>query len=97
MPTLRLSQSHLKFLLWNLLWVLLLLVCGEYSLSYLLSHPPQSGDLLTPMREYYVVADRKIVQYLPECAQWDESLGLHLTAWPVSFRESGVFDRHSHK
>ena len=61
------------------------LVLLELALGFLLNHPPPNSKLLVPIREYYVAADRRIIQYLPTCAYYDEALSYILRPGTCEF------------
>ena len=68
-------KGWLKIAAINLLILLIILSLAEAGLAWLLNHPSSiKGPLVPVLRNYYQAFDRRIIQYLPECAQYDQEL-----------------------
>lgn len=63
----------LLFCTWTLLVVVAFFGALEFFLEMLLVYPPQTPNLLVPLQRYYLDHDRKILQYQPECYDYDSS------------------------
>ena len=68
----------LAFALLNVTIVVLVLAVAEAALVIGLEHPPASGFVRRALEGYYADFDRRIIQFLPECAMYDEALGYRL-------------------
>ncbi len=73
-------RKLLKTLLPLLLTILLTLVLCEFLIHFFLQHPRAidtpllPSQLLTLTTKYHLRFDRQIIQFLPECAQYDDQL-----------------------
>ena len=91
----RIRQTS-KLIAINLLVLLGMLLLIECGLSWLLNHPPRSNNFIKQgLRKYYSSFERAIIQYLPECAQYDKRLGYTLKPGSCQFKNrefDTVFD-----
>lgn len=70
----------------NVLVVGFLLAAMEGLLILLLNHPPPVNGIRRVLSGYYTDVDRSIIQFLPECAQYDAELGYTLRPGSCRFR-----------
>ena len=68
-------KRRFRILLYNLLVAAVLLFGAEGLLAYWMNHPASCPNRLAPLlKSYYFSVDRKILQFEPEAAQYDENL-----------------------
>lgn len=73
------GHSRLRIVVVNLAICLGLVSLPELLATALLRHPaPLGGDALRVFRQYYASYDRKIIQFLPDCAVYDPELTYRL-------------------
>lgn len=87
MTTNKKSRKYLKIVGYNLLVIFSLFCILELGLNYYLNNPSSAPSWLKQsLISYYSNCDRKIIQYLPECAHYSDELYYELN--PGEFRFS---------
>jgi hypothetical protein len=82
-------KGRIAVLFVNLLAIILLLCALEVLIVLSLNHPPRSLLVRRVLSGYYTDVDRAIIQFLPECAQYDHELGYLLRHGSCRFSNRG--------
>jgi len=76
-----------KLLVSTFLIVIITAACFEVTIIVLLNNPSLlTGGLKTIAQQFYMNVDRKIIQFLPECSRYDESLSYMLKPGECRFK-----------
>jgi hypothetical protein len=76
-----------KIMASNVMVFVVIFAATELALSLLLHHPAAiPTPLVQPLSQYYRAFDRKIIQFLPECSQYDPRLFYTLRPGSCQFR-----------
>ncbi|MEM7037026.1 MAG: hypothetical protein AAF570_08620 [Bacteroidota bacterium] len=79
-------RKWLKFALWNVATVAALLFALEGLIALFLNDPASAPTFLqSALRKYYHEYDQQVIQYLPECAEYDSLLFYRLKPGSCTF------------
>lgn len=83
------KRLWVAFAVVNLFLAMLLVVLAEGVIELVLEHPPRIKLVIDLLSSYYTDYERRIVQFLPECARYDDELGYLLAPGECRFANRG--------